>query len=231
MRDYTRDFLELVRLAATDLPPDVERPAGAGEREAHGSAARGALDTILKNVDLARRQVGPPSARTPARRSSTSATRKAGAPASCASRSGPPWPRPPGAAYLRPNAVDSLTGKNSGNNLGDEAFPTIHFEEVEGDELAVDLLLKGGGCENVGAQYSLPNSRPGRRPRPGGRAQGGARCRVPGPGPGLRAGRTGRGHRRRPRLVVLRLQGGALPQAGRAQPRPGIGRAGDPADR
>ena len=60
-------------------------------------------------------------------------------------------------SYLRPNAVDALTDKNSGNNLGDEAFPTLHFEEVEGDALVVDLMLKGGGCENVGAQYSLPN--------------------------------------------------------------------------
>jgi fumarate hydratase class I len=61
-------------------------------------------------------------------------------------------------AYLRPNAVDSLTGANTGNNLGDEHFPTIHFEEIEGDTLLIDLMLKGGGCENVGAQYSLPNS-------------------------------------------------------------------------
>jgi fumarate hydratase class I len=60
-------------------------------------------------------------------------------------------------AYLRPNAVDSITGANSGNNLGDDAFPTVHFEETEGDTLTADLLLKGGGCENVGAQYSLPN--------------------------------------------------------------------------
>jgi fumarate hydratase class I len=61
-------------------------------------------------------------------------------------------------AYLRPNAVDSLTGTNTGDNIGDEYFPTIHFEEVEGDILQIDLMLKGGGCENVGAQYSLPNS-------------------------------------------------------------------------
>jgi fumarate hydratase class I len=61
-------------------------------------------------------------------------------------------------AYLRPNSVDSLSGVNSGNNLGGHYFPTIHFEEVEGDTLTIDLMLKGGGCENVGAQYSLPNS-------------------------------------------------------------------------
>jgi fumarate hydratase class I len=62
-------------------------------------------------------------------------------------------------SYLRPNAVDSLTGKNTGDNLGDDHYPTIHFEEVEGDTLTVDLILKGGGCENVGAQYKLPDGR------------------------------------------------------------------------
>ena len=61
-------------------------------------------------------------------------------------------------SHLRPNAVDSVSGKNSGNNLGDPSFPTIHFEESEGEELVVDLILKGGGCENVGTQYSLPHS-------------------------------------------------------------------------
>ncbi|MEM5776093.1 MAG: fumarate hydratase, partial [Anaerolineaceae bacterium] len=62
-------------------------------------------------------------------------------------------------SYLRPNAVHSLSGKNSGNNVGDEHFPTIHFEEVDGEDLIIDLILKGGGCENVGAQYSLPDTR------------------------------------------------------------------------
>ena len=76
--------------------------------------------------------------------------------------------------YLRPNAVDSLNGKNTGNNLGDEHFPTIHFEEADGDTLTIDLMLKGGGCENVGAQYSLPDNRLKAGPRPGRGAQGGA---------------------------------------------------------
>jgi fumarate hydratase class I len=61
-------------------------------------------------------------------------------------------------SFLRPNAVDSITGKNTGDNLGDEHYPTIHFEEVDGDTLTVELMLKGGGCENVGAQYKLPDS-------------------------------------------------------------------------
>jgi fumarate hydratase class I len=60
-------------------------------------------------------------------------------------------------AYLRPNSVNTLTGKNTGDNSGDDHYPAIHFEEVDGDQLEIDLILKGGGCENVGAQYKLPN--------------------------------------------------------------------------
>ena len=56
---------------------------------------------------------------------------------------------------LRPNSVDSLTGENSGNNLG-PGTPVIHFEQWERDDIEVKLLLKGGGCENMNAQYSLP---------------------------------------------------------------------------
>ncbi len=56
---------------------------------------------------------------------------------------------------LRPNSVDSLTGKNSGNNLGEET-PIFHFEQWEENEIEVKLILKGGGCENTNAQYSVP---------------------------------------------------------------------------
>ena len=161
MRDYTRDFLKLVRLAATDLPPDVEaslvearraRGPGLGRPGRHGHdpqerrLARENSTPICQDTGTPIFYVKHPEGwstrklREQIRAAVAEATRL---------------------SYLRPNAVDSLSGKNSGNNLGDEAFPTIHFEEVEGDELMVDLLLKGGGCENVGAQYSLPNSRPG----------------------------------------------------------------------
>ncbi len=57
--------------------------------------------------------------------------------------------------------MDSLSGLNTGDNLGGNYFPTIHFEEIEDDTLTVDLMLKGGGCENVGAQYALPNNKLG----------------------------------------------------------------------
>ena len=158
MKDLTNQFLELVRLTATSLPPDVESVIKkAYQAEEDGSAAKGALDTILKNVEMARenstpicQDTGTPlfyvhypegwstrKLRAQIREAIAQATKK---------------------AYLRPNAVNSLTGKNTGDNLGDEHYPTIHFEEVEGDTLTVELMLKGGGCENVGAQYKLPNA-------------------------------------------------------------------------
>jgi fumarate hydratase class I len=158
MRDLTDDFLELIRRTSTDLPPDVEKALVQARRgEAPGSAARNALDSILENVALARRDSSPIcqdtgtpifTVRHPAGWSTRELRlqiRKAVAQATAR-------------AYLRPNAVDSLSSKNSGDNLGDDAFPTIHFEEVEGETLTVDLMLKGGGCENVGAQYSLPHA-------------------------------------------------------------------------
>jgi fumarate hydratase class I len=59
--------------------------------------------------------------------------------------------------YLRQNSVNSLTGENAGTNLG-EGHPSIHFYEQKGQDVEVKLVLKGGGCENVSAQYSLPDT-------------------------------------------------------------------------
>jgi len=158
MQNLTDHILELIRLAATDLPPDVESSLRqAIENEEPGSAARGALDSILTNVELSRQNATPicQDTGTPIfyvyhplgwstrrlREQIETAVVKATE-----------------LTYLRPNSVNSITGKNSGNNLGGDYFPSIHFEEIEGETLTIDLMLKGGGCENVGAQYSLPNA-------------------------------------------------------------------------
>jgi fumarate hydratase class I len=60
--------------------------------------------------------------------------------------------------YLRQNSVDPITGKNDGTNVG-PGSPTVHFHQHDSPEVKVRLVLKGGGCENVGAQYSLPNEK------------------------------------------------------------------------
>lgn len=158
MQDLKESILELLRLAATDLPPDVEASLRqAVEKEAPGSAGRGALETILTNVELARKNSTPicQDTGTPifyVYHPEGWSTRKVRAQIEAAVAEAT------ARAYLRPNSVNALSGKNTGNNLGDEYFPTVHFEEVEGESLTIELMLKGGGCENVGAQYSLPNS-------------------------------------------------------------------------
>lgn len=159
MEDITQAVLELIRLTSVDLPLEVEdQLRQAYEHEEAGSAAREAMGTILSNVEMTRR-------------SSTPICQDTGTPLFFVHY--PPGWSPEDLAsqirqavadatkqnYLRPNAVDPLSGKNTGNNLGDKYFPTIHFLQADGAELTVDLILKGGGCENVGAQYSLPNSR------------------------------------------------------------------------
>jgi fumarate hydratase class I len=161
MQDLTEKILELIRRTSTDLPADVEKSLReALEREQPGSAAHGAMETILKNIDLSRQNATPicQDTGTPifyVHYPEGMSTRKLkeqirNAMVEATKRS-----------YMRPNAVDVLTEKNSGNNLGGEDFPYIHFDEVQGDELTIELILKGGGCENVGAQYALPDSRLG----------------------------------------------------------------------
>ncbi len=158
MHDITPQILELIRLAATDLPEDVEVSLRkALENEAPGSAAHGALETILRNVEISRQNSTPicQDTGTPifyVKYPEGWSTRKLRTQIEAAVAQATKL------SYLRPNSVDSLSGKNTGNNLGDEHFPSVHFEEVEGEELVIDLMLKGGGCENVGAQYSLPNT-------------------------------------------------------------------------
>ena len=156
MRDHTEDILELVRRTSTDLPNQIEeRLKAAMEKEEPGSAARAALETILKNVKMTRKNSTPICQDTgtpiffvhcPASIDTGELTRQIRNAIEMATKE----------SYLRPNAVHSITGKNSGNNLGDDYFPSIHYQQGEG-EFSIDLLLKGGGCENVGAQYSLPN--------------------------------------------------------------------------
>jgi fumarate hydratase class I len=157
--DLTDRILELVRLASTDLPPDVENILRESrENEVNGSAAQGALDTILKNVEMARQNSTPicQDTGTPifyvtypegwSTRKLKSQIQEAVVQAT-------------NKAYLRPNSVNTVTGVNTGDNSGDEHYPSIHFEEVEGDVLEIELMLKGGGCENVSSQYKLPDSK------------------------------------------------------------------------
>ena len=153
-------LVELIRRASTQLPPDMRQALrDAAGNEVPGSAAQNALQTILLNLDLAERNSTPICQDTgtplfkvlhPVGLSTLRLTEQIRQAVAIATRQ----------TYLRPNAVDSVSGTNSGDNAG-RGFPITHFCEWDRSAIQIDLLLKGGGCENVSAQYSLPDGRLG----------------------------------------------------------------------
>jgi fumarate hydratase class I len=159
MEFLAASLLELITQTSTNLPPDVRKAMGlALETETPGTQALQALNIIAVNTDMAVegsgaicQDTGLPTfyIHTPVGANQmviAQAVREAIVEATKRGK-------------LRPNSVDSLTGKNSGNNLGTET-PVLHFEQWEQDEIEVKMLLKGGGCENKNIQYSLPMELP-----------------------------------------------------------------------
>jgi len=154
--ELKESILELIRRAATDLSPDAEKAlVKAYEREDENSPAKNVFDTILENVRMAREHS------TPICQDTGSLIFYIDFPVGDSEqkyREAIHWAakEATGKQYLRPNAVDPLTAKNSGNNIGVNA-PYIHFHQWDKDEVRIRLMLKGGGSENVGAQYKLPH--------------------------------------------------------------------------
>lgn len=155
-KDLTLSLLELIRKASTELPADVIRALeSAKEREEPKSASKMAIEVILKNLSLSREHSTPICQDTgsplfdvyyPAGYPMRALEKQICEALKTATEK----------SYMRPNAVDSLTGKNSGNNLG-EHFPPIYCKEWDNEDLVIRLLLKGGGSENMSCQYSLPD--------------------------------------------------------------------------
>jgi fumarate hydratase class I len=148
-------LLELIRRTSSDLPADIRQAMQLGRaREAPGSRALLALDTIDCNIDTAAGASAPICQDTGMIKFSIhhpvgydTLTFEATARAAVAEATA--------RGYLRQNSVDSISGKNTGNNLG-PGTPLFHFAAWRDESVDVRLVLKGGGCENVGAQYSLP---------------------------------------------------------------------------
>jgi fumarate hydratase class I len=148
-------LLQLITRTSTDLPPDVRKAMGmALATEEPRTRAGQALTIIAQNIDQAAACDGPicqdtgmPTFEIKVPVAANQIWMKQqirGAIAEATKR-----------GKLRPNSVDSITGENSGDNLG-PGTPIVHFEQWERDAIEVKLILKGGGCENTNAQYSLP---------------------------------------------------------------------------
>ena len=151
-------IVELIRRTSAEIPDDVQEAIVRSlEEEKKGTIAESALKIIERNIELAKQKSQPICQDTGsilfyvnapvgfdqitfeenAREAVKSATKK---------------------GYLRQNSVDSLTSKNDGTNVG-PGSPTVHFHQHRAPRVEVRLVLKGGGCENVGAQYSLPDEK------------------------------------------------------------------------
>lgn len=159
MSDFYQPILDLITAASTRLPDDVEAALrSSAEREEPGSPAAAVMEEICRNMELAAENCQPLCQDTgvihffieapeifPRRKFAEDARRAVVE----ATRLG----------LLRQNCVESISGKNTGNNLG-YVNPSFHWEDApeEADGVKVTLLLKGGGSENQGRQYTLPDS-------------------------------------------------------------------------
>ena len=149
-------ILELIRRTSTQLPADVVRAVtNARSQEEKGSNADVALDVIGCNIRLAGDSSLPLCqdtgtilfyVHTPVGYDQLEFEEIATEAVRAATKKG----------YLRQNSVDSVTGKNTGDNTG-PGSPVFHFHQHREPHVEVKLMLKGGGCENMNAQYSLPH--------------------------------------------------------------------------
>jgi fumarate hydratase class I len=151
--------LDLIVRTSTDLPPDVRAAMkGAMNVEQAGTKSSQALNIIALNIDQAAdaegaicQDTGMPTFEVHVPRGADQIWMRAQIRDAVAKATS--------LGKLRPNSVDSITGENSGDNLG-PGTPIIHFDQWEEDEIEVKLILKGGGCENMNIQYSLPSELP-----------------------------------------------------------------------
>jgi fumarate hydratase, class I len=149
-------ILELIRRTSTQLPDDVVGAITAARKnEAPGSNADVALDVIGCNIKLAGDNSAPLCqdtgsilfyVNTPVGYDQIEFEEQATEAVRTATAKG----------FLRQNSVDSVSGKNTGDNTG-PGSPVFHFHQWREPHVEVKLMLKGGGCENMNAQYSLPH--------------------------------------------------------------------------
>lgn len=155
MQALLDSLVELIRRTSAEIPDDVQKAILQSlEREKQGTIAASALRIIEQNIAMAKAKSQPLCQDTgtiifyveaPLGLDQIAFEDTAREAVKLATKRG----------FLRQNSVDSVTGRNDGTNVG-PGSPVVHFHQHRSSDLAVRLVLKGGGCENVGAQYSLP---------------------------------------------------------------------------
>jgi fumarate hydratase class I len=159
---FRENVLELIRRTSAFLPPDVENVITLQRKlESSGSKAEFALELVVQNIGLAKARSLPICQdtgtisfyiETPRGFDQLALEELCCDAVKEATLKG----------YLRQNSVDSVDGTNTGDNLG-PGSPVFHWEQTHGSNIQMRLILKGGGCENMSAQYSLPMEIQGKR--------------------------------------------------------------------
>jgi fumarate hydratase subunit alpha len=150
-----RALVEALRRAATQLPTDVIIALEAAKKRETSPLAAAQLDAILENAKIASKgripicqDTGIQTFFVEAGVDSPHLRHLRGWIETAVAEATDVIP-------LRPNTVDPLTGENPGNNLG-RYMPVVHWDLVEGDDVRITLLPKGGGSENMSALRMLP---------------------------------------------------------------------------
>jgi len=121
--------LDLIVRTSTDLPPDVRAAMReAGPKEAPGTRSAQALTIIAQNIDLAANGEG----------------------AICQDTGMPTF------EIKTPVGVSQIAIKKVIRDAVAEATRRGKLRPNSVDGIEIRLILKGGGCENMNAQYSLP---------------------------------------------------------------------------
>jgi len=157
MTKVEQQLAALIRDTSSALPEDAELALKkALRREAKDSSARMILETILKNVAIARAAGTPVCQDTGTLTFFVDERLRRRAPlaafnAAVAHASEQGW--------LRRNTIDSISGKSIDSNVCPGA-PVVHY--VPAADLntppTIRLIMKGGGSENMSRQFSLPDS-------------------------------------------------------------------------
>lgn len=148
-----QDIIELYNKLVTQIPPYIENEIRqALEREEKNSLAYDSLEKYLENVRIAREERIPICQDTGIPKFliklpkgySYSEIEKVVLGA---------MPKATKEAYARESGVDIITNEQRGN----QGIATFYFEEWNREYPLVSLLLKGGGSENAGMLFSLPD--------------------------------------------------------------------------
>lgn len=151
---FIRSIADLLRKAEIELPDDVVDLLRKAEAAEESHVAKSQLQAILKNIEIAKKHGVPMCQDTGIMIffAELGTEFQPGFDLEAAIKEAVILAT--AEIPLRPNAVDPLTRKNSGNNTG-TGIPDIHWKLVQGNQLKITAAPKGAGSENMSSLCML----------------------------------------------------------------------------